>query len=143
MPPHVEIVFKELFEELRAMKRQQWTITNYGALILAAVYAVGKEGLVPQSSLKVLAFTIAVIGSGLLLLIQSRMAGTRLRLDEIEKAYFTMHELKNVGLTKEEINKLHDQGWWAHWWRGWEFSVPLIVVFWIGAILVCLALQPH
>jgi hypothetical protein len=40
MPPHVEIVFKQLFEELKSMKQQQWTITNYGVLILAAIYAV-------------------------------------------------------------------------------------------------------
>jgi hypothetical protein len=24
----------------------------------------------------------------------------------------------------------------AHWWRGWEFSGPLIFVLWIGAILI-------
>jgi hypothetical protein len=26
MPQHVEIVFKQLFEELKSMKQQQWTI---------------------------------------------------------------------------------------------------------------------
>src|SRR5262245_52433931 len=41
MSPHVSTVFKELFfEELRFMKRQQWTITNYSVLILAAIYWV-------------------------------------------------------------------------------------------------------
>jgi hypothetical protein len=34
MPQHVSIVFKELFAELQAFKRQQWTITNYAILIL-------------------------------------------------------------------------------------------------------------
>jgi hypothetical protein len=33
-------VFKALFDELRFMKRQQWTITNYSVLILAAIYAI-------------------------------------------------------------------------------------------------------
>ena len=34
MSPHVSTVFKELFDELKSMKQQQWTITNYGLLIL-------------------------------------------------------------------------------------------------------------
>jgi hypothetical protein len=40
MSPHVSTVFKELFDELKSMKQQQWTITNYGVLILAAIYTV-------------------------------------------------------------------------------------------------------
>jgi hypothetical protein len=32
MPPHILAVFNQLYEELKAMKQQQWTITNYGAL---------------------------------------------------------------------------------------------------------------
>jgi len=48
MPPHILTVFNQLFEELRSMKQQQWTITNYGLLILAAIYAVKLSG-VPHS----------------------------------------------------------------------------------------------
>jgi hypothetical protein len=67
------------------------------------------------------------------------MMKARLRLDEVDKAYFTQIELKNVGLTDEERNKLQDEPSrrrLAHWWRGWEFSGPLIFVLWIGAILI-------
>jgi len=45
MPPQVEIVFRALFEELRSMKQQQWTITNYGAAILGAIYVVKLPGV--------------------------------------------------------------------------------------------------
>jgi hypothetical protein len=38
MLPHVSTVFKELFEELKSVKQQQWTITNYGALICRHLY---------------------------------------------------------------------------------------------------------
>ena len=48
MSPHVSTVFKELFDELKSMKQQQWTITNYGVLILAAIYWV-KLPEVPHS----------------------------------------------------------------------------------------------
>jgi hypothetical protein len=32
MPPRILTVFNRLYEELKSMKQQQWTITNYGAL---------------------------------------------------------------------------------------------------------------
>jgi hypothetical protein len=48
MPPHILAVFNQLFDELKSMKQQQWTITNYGLLILAAIYAVKLSG-VPHS----------------------------------------------------------------------------------------------
>jgi uncharacterized integral membrane protein len=150
MSPHVSAVFKELFDELKSAKQQQWTITNYGALILAAIYTVRHQ--LPaevthlQSKLKflaILAIATAVLGSGLLLRIQSHMARTRLRLDEVHKAYFTPDELRNVGFTDKDINKLQDYRCCrklAHWWRGWEFSVPLMAVLVVGAVLVWFAL---
>jgi hypothetical protein len=45
MPPHILAVFNQLYEELKSMKQQQWTITNYGVLILAAIYAVKLPGV--------------------------------------------------------------------------------------------------
>jgi hypothetical protein len=63
MPPHVEIVFKQLFEELKSMKQQQWTITNYGVLTLAALYAVKQLPVSHgQSKLQFLAIMTAVFG---------------------------------------------------------------------------------
>lgn len=137
MPSHGEIVFKQLFEELKAMKQQQWAITNYGVLILAAIYAVKLPGVDnSQSWLKGLAIMTAVSGSAMLLLVQSHMAGTRLRLDEVHKTYFTRNDRWGVGLTDEEISR----SYCAHFRRGLGFTFPLMFVLWIGAILVCLAL---
>ena len=78
MPPHILAVFNQLFDELKSMKQQQWTITNYGLLILAAIYAVKLSG-VPHSQtyLKVLAGATAVLGSIFLLRVQYNMACTR------------------------------------------------------------------
>jgi uncharacterized integral membrane protein len=160
MSPHVSAVFKELFDEIKSAKQQQWTITNYGALILAAIYAVRHQ--LPaevthlQSKLKflaILAIATAVVGSFFLLRIQSHMARSRRRLDKLQKTYFTPNELRDIGLTDDEINNLGDENglqgkpWWRRWWRrsanwrrGLEFTGPLILVLWVGAILVCLAL---
>jgi uncharacterized integral membrane protein len=70
MSPHVSTVFKELFDELKSAKQQQWTITNYGLLILGAVYAVRHQLPVDvthlQSKLKflaILAIATVVVGS--------------------------------------------------------------------------------
>jgi hypothetical protein len=144
MPPHILAVFNQLYEELKSMKQQQWTITNYGVLILAAIYAVKLSG-VPHSQtyLKILAGVTAVVGSLLLLRIQSNMAGTRYRLDDMHNKFFTSNELVDVGLTDKERWRLQYRPWrrkLAYWCGGLEFTVPLILVLVVGAVLVSLAL---
>ena len=146
MPPHILAVFNQLFDELRSMKQQQWTITNYILLILAAIYAV--RHLLPevphsQTYLKISAVVIAVAGSIFLLCIQSNMARSRWRLDNIYDKFFISNELEAIGWTDKEIWKLRHRPWrrkLAYWCRGLEFTVPLILVLLVGAILVCLAL---
>jgi hypothetical protein len=145
MPPHILAVFNQLYEELKSMKQQQWTITNYAVAILAAIYAVKLPGVShSQSYMKVLAFVIAIVGSGLLLRVQYNIVGTRYRLDDVHDNFFTPNELKAIGWTDEDRKRLHDerrQRRWAYWHQGfWDFTVPLILVLWGGAILVCLAL---
>ena len=150
MSPHVSTVFKELFDEIKSAKRQQWTITNYGLLILGAIYGVRHQLPVEvthlQSKLKflaILAIATAVLGSGFLLRIQSHMARSRCRLDKLHKTYFERDELEAIGLKDNEINNLEDQTWWRripHWWRGWEFLLALMLVLWVGAYLVAHAL---
>ncbi len=63
MPPHVSIVFKELLDDINSTKRQQWTITNYCVLILAAIYAVN---LSDYGALLInMALITAIVGSAL------------------------------------------------------------------------------
>src|SRR5438046_1117882 len=47
-----------------------------------------------------------MFSDGHLLRIQSNMVRTRWRLDEVHKAYFTPDELRKIGLTDEDINRL-------------------------------------
>jgi uncharacterized membrane protein YeaQ/YmgE (transglycosylase-associated protein family) len=130
------------------MKQQQWTITNYCVLILGAIYAVKlppEPGLPHhQTYLKGLAIATAVVGSLLLLRIQSDMAKSRCRLDKLHKTYFEPDELEGIGLTEKEIENLEDETWgryFAQWWRGfWDFTVPLIAVLAVGTVLVYFAL---
>ena len=144
MPPHILAVFNQLFDELRSMKQQQWAITNYGALILAAIYGVKLSG-VPHSQtyLRIAAWVVAVVGSLLLLRIQSNMARTRYRLDDMHNKFFISNELEDIGWTNEERRRLQYRPWrrkLAYRCRGLEFTGPLILVLLAGAVLVYLAL---
>jgi len=126
MSPHVSTVFKELFEEIKSAKQQQWTEVTH-----------------LQSKLKflaVLAIATAVLGSFLLLLIQSNMKRSRRRLDELHKNYFTRDELEDIGLTVSQIRNLGNETWWYYFRRGGAFLVALIFVLLAGAVLVCFAL---
>jgi hypothetical protein len=132
MPPHVSIVFKELFDEVKSTKRQQWIMTNYCVLILAAIYAAQLPYASP------LAVITAIVGSGLLLKMQSHLARSRIRLDKVHKTYFDEDQLKAIGLTNKEITALRDEKrhYLAHYLRGWEFLIILIGVLWVGAFIV-------
>ncbi len=144
MPPHGSIVFKELFDDINSTKRQQWTITNYSVLILAAIYVVN---LSDYGALLInMALITAIVGSALLLRIQWHMARSRIRLDKIYKTYFVEDELKAVGLSDKEIKALGDERRWRRYLRayrrGWEVLIVLIGVLWVGAMLVFLVYVP-
>jgi hypothetical protein len=132
MPPHVSIVFKELFDEIKSTKRQQWIMTNYCVLILAAIYAAQLPYASP------LGVITAIVGSGLLLKMQSHLARSRIRLDKVHKTYFDEDQLKAIGLTNKEITAVRDeeQHYFAHYLRGWDFLIVLIGVLWVGAFIV-------
>ncbi len=144
MPSHVSIVFKELFDEVHSTRRQQWTITNYCVLILAAIYVVNLSDY--GALLISMALITAIVGSALLLWTHWHMARSRIRLDKIYKTYFVEDELKAVGLSDKEIKALGDEGRWRRYLRayrrGWEVLIVLIGVLWVGALLVFLVYVP-
>ena len=76
-------------------------------------------------------------------MIQSHMAQCRFRLDKLHKTYFERDELEGIGLNDNEINNLEGETWCrriAHWRRGWEVLLALMLVLWVGAYLVAHAL---
>jgi hypothetical protein len=101
-------------------------------LILAALYAAQFPYASP------LAVITAIVGSGLLLKMQSHLARSRIRLDKVHKTYFDEDQLKAIGLTDKEIKVVLDEKrhYLARFLRGWEFLVVLISVLWVGAFIV-------
>jgi hypothetical protein len=87
-----EILYRAFFDELRFAKQQQWTITNYLVLTMAAVYGIAKiVSKSPTFSEKVLwCVFLAIIGSvGLFLLfdLQDYIRRTRTRQKDMEKTF--------------------------------------------------------
>ncbi len=144
MPLHVSIVFRQLYDDINSAKRQQWTMTNYCVLILAAIYAVNLPSDY-DPFLMWLTFIIALVGSILLLRIHYHIARSRIRLNKLHKIYFTESELRDIGLSDYEIKGLGEEKRWRQYLRayqlGWEFLRVLIGVLWIGALLVSLMLS--
>jgi hypothetical protein len=101
-------------------------------LILAAIYAAQLPYASP------LAVITAIVGSGLLLKMQSHLARSRIRLDKVHKTYFDEEELRAIGLTDKEIKVLRDEKrhYLAHYLRGWDFLIVRIGVLWVGAFIV-------
>jgi len=137
MSQHVSIVFKELFEELKSMKQQQWTITNYTLLLLIAAFTL--KSRLNQYVVTTVVVSVAVIAILLLLRIQWHMGRARLRIDGLHKAYFTDKELEEIGMTeKERANLGGNRSQFDQSIRGWEFLIVLIAVLlgglWIGLL---------
>ena len=111
MSERVQTVFKELFDGLEAMKQQQWKITNYAILLLAAAFALrDKTNLYAFLSI---VWTTTGLGSLLLLRLQWNFGRYRKRIDGLHKAYFTKQELillsqKVAGDARSDSGKRED-----------------------------------
>src|SRR6266581_2433820 len=92
MSQHVQFIFKTLYDELDSMKQQQWKITNYAVLLLAAAFALKTKFQVHQCAVLLIVWLVAIIGSCLLLKIQWNMGRYRMRIDGLHDAYFHEQE---------------------------------------------------
>jgi hypothetical protein len=141
MSQHVQIVFRVLFEELASMKEQQWKITYYAVLLLAAAFALKSHSQIHADprALSAMAWATAIGGSLLLLRIQWYMGKYRMRIDGLHGAYFTERERIDIGLTDRERRGLGKMKRHTQALRGSIFVSVLIIVLIAGALLVSCA----
>jgi hypothetical protein len=125
-------VYKLLPEQVAFLKKQQWTITNYIALIYAATFAVTKElksnSFPPALKCILIAAAILACGYGLaaLIWVQVDLKRARERLDEADREIFGDKEYKELRMQREP----HPFG------RGMPFTGALMVFLVIGAVIV-------
>jgi hypothetical protein len=124
------VVHKLMYEQVDFLKKQQWTITNYIALIYAAIFAVTKELGSTPPSLKCILLAAALIacGYGLLALwiVQVDLTDERKRLDKANREIFGDKEYSELGL------EAHSKPYW----RGMFFTWALMLVLVVGAVIV-------
>jgi hypothetical protein len=137
MPLHVQMIFKELFQGLETMKQQQWKITNYGILLLAAAFALKDK--INVNALWFAVWATFLVGALMLLNLQWNRGRYRERLDGVHRAYFTHRELIDIGLSERERTTLGRMGQLKQAARGWFFAGAFISVLLIGALLISFA----
>lgn len=94
----VETLYRALFDELKFAKQQQWRVTNYLLLVLAAIFGISKA--LPQPLIvceKIIGsmLVLAAVAAGFYVLIdlQFYMGRIRVRLEAIE-ATFSLEDQK-------------------------------------------------
>jgi hypothetical protein len=92
MSKPAEIFYRALIDELRFVKQQQWTITNYLLLLIGAVFGVAKltsRSPTPCEKLVWCALVAAIWGIGIfvLLKLQVHLHSTRGRQTRMEQTF--------------------------------------------------------
>jgi hypothetical protein len=132
LPPKLSeqglIVYKAMFDQLDFIKKQQWTITNYAALIYGAIFVLAKvlskESYGETVILTTMTAAVCWYGTAMLLHTHTDLSDARRRLDHAIKELFKDTKERNIlGLEKETGSFI----------RGLEFTTPLLGVIWFGA----------
>jgi hypothetical protein len=112
------------------LKKQQWTITNYIALIYAAIFAVTKE-LRPTSTLNYILIAAAIVAClyslWVLSMVQRDLGKTRRRLDNANRNIFGYREYNELGM--EPDSNPYRRGIMS-------FTGGLVLVLVVGATIV-------
>ena len=105
----VEAVYRVLFEEMKFAKRQQWTVSNYMLLLLAAIFGVGatlKSTIASPEKHVLSVLVVFIVGAGWYFLIDLQRYLTELReriqdieatFDEVDQDLLQVREYKSPG----------------------------------------------
>jgi hypothetical protein len=123
-------LYKLLHEQVAFLKKQQWTITNYIALIYAAIFGLKKELSALPYPLKCILIAAVIVACvyGLIALglIQFDLGKSRKRLDETERHIFGDKEYRELKLREEK----------HPYRRGMFFTGALMLLLVIGTVIV-------
>jgi hypothetical protein len=134
MSGHALILYKARIDQIEFLKKQQWTVTNYLALIYAAIVWIGYNTQKSPQVVCILSATAilaAIVGIGLLFWFQNDTKRTRVALYKMNTFAFSGEERDAFDI-KPDLNPFA---------RGWHVLAALIGVSVVGAFLVVLALH--
>jgi len=129
---HVLIVYKELFEQINYLKRQQWTITNYIALCCDICDCKKHQLAIILSEISVgwCDINSSCVGVVALVIVQHDLGQARQRINNIEKGIFSSAEQSLLDIQDDT----------KAFTRGWFFPFAFTCVLLAGAALIVLFL---
>jgi hypothetical protein len=137
MSQAVATIYRTLIDELKFVKQQQWMITNYLLLVLAAIFGIAKAITTLTAFEKFLATAIVVVAAGfcfyVLIDLQRYMDNCRKRLEAIERE-------DSKCFTTEERKFLRLEPYQSTFRRGLPVFVGLMLVSAFGGLFVGYAL---
>lgn len=101
MKPHVSQAYKDACDNLIYLKKEQFQVTNYTWLVLAALYILSRKftaGTVGNDLLIGGAFVVGIVSLLVLWDFQSSIERFRNRLAHVYEDYFTKGECERLGL---------------------------------------------
>jgi hypothetical protein len=122
------VIYKAMFDQITLIKKQQWTITNYAALLYGAIFVFAKvlsrESYGETALLTSVTAAVCWYSTAMLLHTQTDLSNARNRLDHASRELF-----KNT----QERNILRLENGTEPFIRGLEFTIPLLGIIWFGA----------
>ena len=123
----LRMLFQSTMEEIRYLKRLEWTIPNYVLLLFAASVAISKTQSICNATIIAIDIAIAIFASGYLIIIQRDMVSKRRWQNKITPK-FEPYSRTIVGNGADS-------------WKDWLFFVPFLILVWIGVFVVWHILQ--
>jgi hypothetical protein len=98
METHVVQAYKDACDNLMYLKKEQFQVTYYTWLLLAALYILARGLPAARMVLLIGALVVGALSIGTLVHFQRAMGRFRERLNQIYRLYFTPQEVQGLGL---------------------------------------------
>lgn len=111
MTPQIAQAYADTMSNLAFIKQQQWTVTNYVVLLIAAIFAL--HGRASAGSLCVMYGLVCVTagyGMYLLMKMQAGLLKFRRRMAAINGRYFSQDERDWLAISDKPKSMFHDVG---------------------------------
>lgn len=135
LSPQGQTMYELMLKDTTFIKRQQWAVTNYAALIYAATIWIAHNLRHTSQTLScvltVFAIITAVVSIGILIWFQSDLSRLRIGIAHANASLFSDDEKAALSLRHRDPDPFT---------RGWHILAALILVCVAGAVLTIFAI---